>query len=501
MKKHKLFKTIAIAFLILMALTWIIPIGSYSGTEFTKGTTSPMGLVDLFRLPVLTIANFVQYALCFLAIGGFYGVLEKTGVLSPLIDKIVKKMKGKESLFLIITIVTLSVLASLSGLSMLLFVFVPFLIAVILVMGMSKITAVASTVGSILIGLLGSTYGFNISGYIKYNFSLGVNDQIFTKFILLAMIVFLFVMFVIGKAEKELANKKEVKKVENKDNNSKKNNKSKKEEKKETVVAVKEEKLDEIPFYKKNEKTSKSTLPMISIVLLTFVLALLMMFDWVNSFGIKFFTDIYTSLMEINIGDYQIVSNILGTVSQFGYWSNYELAILLSVSSLLIGWIYSIKFNDIVDSFFEGAKKMGRVAFYATLCLTLYAVMLSTGTSNIFYTIMNFLLGAGKTFNVFMTAILGFIGGAVFGEFPYLTSIVQEYAIEAYDATTLPVVGLVLQSMYGFAMLLFPTSMMLIAGLSYVEVSYKEWIKYIWKFLLSILAIILIVLVIATLFI
>ena len=50
-------------------------------------------------------------------------------------------------------------------------------------------------------------------------------------------------------------------------------------------------------------------------------------------------------------------------------------------------------------------------------------------------------------------------------------------------------------------MLLFPTSMMLIAGLSYVEVSYKEWIKYIWKFLLSILAIILIVLVIATLFI
>ena len=41
-------------------------------------------------------------------------------------------------------------------------------------------------------------------------------------------------------------------------------------------------------------------------------------------------------------------------------------------------------------------------------------------------------------------------------------------------------------------MMILPTSMVLVAGLSYLDIDYKEWIKYIWKYILEIFIIIMI---------
>ena len=71
--------------------------------------------------------------------------------------------------------------------------------------------------------------------------------------------------------------------------------------------------------------------------------------------------------------------------------------------------------------------------------------------------------------------------------------------ISGYDATTLPIAGLLVQSVYGVAMLIFPTSAVLIAGLSLFNVSYKQWMKYIWKFALIAFLLVLLVCGILTL--
>lgn len=490
MKKHNLLKTLGIFFLILVALSWIIPTGTYSGSEFTKGATDPVGLYDLFRLPLITIGTFVQIGLVFLAIGGLYGVLNKTGAYVPFVNRVAQKWKGKESAFLIIVIISLSILASISGLSLPLFVVVPFLIAVILVMGMSKLTALGSTVGAILVGMLGSTYGFNISGYINYFLSIDVNNQIATKIILLIMLVFLLSWFVLKQAKKELLNTttKEEKK-------SKKG--TKKETKKDNVIISEK---TEIPLYQEEEQNEKSAVPIIVIICIAVVLALVAMYNWYYGLKVQLFQDIYTSMMDIKIGDYPIVSNLLGNISQFGYWSNYELAIILIITSLLVGWIYSLKMNDILDSFFKGARKMLGVAFYATMCSIIFTVLLSAQSGNIYNTISNFFLGLTKSFNVFTTSLTALIGGFFYNDFYYLLSGITGVLDAKFDATTLPVVGLAFQTMYGFAMLVLPTSVVLMAGLKYLDVSYKEWMKYFWKFLLSIFAVIIIVLIIAMLF-
>lgn len=240
---------------------------------------------------------------------------------------------------------------------------------------------------------------------------------------------------------------------------------------------------------------------MLVIILLAVIFSLVMMFNWYYGFKVTFFQDIYTSLMEIKIGDYPLVSNILGGLSQFGYWSYYELTVVLIISSLLIGWIYSLRFDEILDGFFKGAKKMVKVAFYASICSIFFAVILTNQSGNMFATITNYLLNLTKSFNVFITSILSFIGGFFYNDFYYLVGETRPLLATKYDAATLPVVGLALQSMYGLAMMIFPSSIILISGLSYLEVSYKEWIKYIWKFLLGILVIIMLVLIISTLFI
>lgn len=494
MKKHNLLKTLAIFFVVLVALSWIIPVGTSTSGTYVEGTTSPVGIFHLFRLPLLTIGTFLQYGLVFLGIGGLYGVLNRTGAYVPFVKRVANYWKGNETLFLSLVIGGFALLASLTALSFPLFILVPFFITVILVMGMRKTTALAATVGAILVGLTGSTYGFNVSGYINTYLELDVNNLMFTKIILLVMLVTLLILFVTKYARVDLAMaKKKEKKVEKKETKASK--------KKEEVIAKEEKEEPKILFFQEKYQNNKSVAPMIIILLLAIVLSLVMMFNWYYGLKVTFFQDIYTSLMEIKIGDYPLVSNLLGGLSQFGYWSYYELTVVLIISSLLIGWIYSLKFDEILDGFFKGAKRMTKVAFYASICSIFFAVILTNQSGNMFATITNYLLNLTKSFNFFITSVLSFIGGFFYNDFYYLVGETRPLLASKYDAATLPVVGLALQSMYGLAMMVFPSSVILISGLSYLEVSYKDWLKYIWKFLLSIFVVIMLVLIISTLFI
>lgn len=212
MKKEKksfdLLIALGIAFGIYVILSYIIPVGYYNSSTFSSGETDPVGLVGIFKAPLYSVAIFVQYLVVFLSIGGLYAVMSKTGVYSKVIDSIVKKFSKKKTLFLIISIISFALLASLSGLPIVVFALVPFVSAIILLLGYDKVTALASTVGAILVGIMGSTYGNAL--VFKSFFGLDANKGIVYKFGLLAVLVFLLIMFVIGK-NKSLTKKEEIK--------------------------------------------------------------------------------------------------------------------------------------------------------------------------------------------------------------------------------------------------------------------------------------------------
>lgn len=467
MKKNSLLKTIGLTFLIFAVLSFIIPAGNiYNGEYQSLNKTLPIGLYDLFRLPVVSIVTFVQYGLLFLAIGGFYGVLNKTGVYSKIVDSGVKKYNKCRNKFLYFTIIFFALMVSIIGLPNLLFLLVPFFVAVLLKLGYSKIMSFTATVGSILFGSIGSTFAFSVWGYLKYFFGLNMTDSILTRAILLVMIIVLLIIFVM------------------------RNNK------KETV-----EKEVNIPLYVKSN-SKKSTLPLIIICSLTFALLFIGMYNWYYSFNIDIFSKFHEAVIGVKFGEYPIISNLLGSITELGYFSNYDMICVLIISSALIAWIYALKFDEYLTGLKEGIKYTIKPAIYSMLACVVFAAalnMLNTNNADFIQTIINKLYIVGDKFD--LAGVIGStaVASVVYNDFYTLVGSLS--SIFVVTEANVNLVAFIIQTISGLVMVIAPTSVYLLAGLSYLDISYKDWIKHIWKFLLVIVAIVILVSFVLTMFI
>lgn len=476
--KYGLLKVLGISFLVFAVLSWIIPAGSYSSSTYTASATSPVGLYGLFIDPLYSFGIFVQYIVVFLAIGGLYGILNKTGVYSKLVDGISNKFKSKKTLFLIITIIAFALLSSLVGSQIALFVFVPFVIAILMTLGYDKITSLAATVGSILVGIIGSTYGTAV--VFKSFFSMDSNNGILYKVVLFVIVVALYIFFILGK-EKLNARKEIVEEVKPKKG-------KKKVEAAIEKVAEKVKKV-EIPLYDGNKEEKKNAVPLVIMFSLLAIIILMGMFNWYYTFEIELFDKIHESIMSVEIGGVAIFAKIFGELPQIGSFGNYDLAAIIIIATLLIGWVYGIKFNDFIDSYKDGAKKMLLPSIYVMFASIIFAVMVNSNV-NISSTIVNFLLGLTEKFNALVITLVGLVSSYFFNDFPYMVNGIYG-ALSTYDANLYPLISIILNSTYGLAMLILPVSITLIAGLKYMDVSYKDWFKYIWKFLLQVFVLII----------
>ena len=542
--KRKLLKVIGISFLIYVVLSWIIPVGTYSNGELTTNGIDPVGLIDLFNAPIQAFITFILYGVVFATIGGLYGVMERTGALEKVTDRMSHAFEGKERVFLVITVVLFTLLSSITGLILPLFVLVPLFAAVLFAMNFDKVTVLASTVGSLLVGSVASTYGFNITGYTANLLALDMNNQIVAKVILLVLLTIVLCAVVLMTSKKDM--KKELK--EAKMNKEEKEVKEVKEEKKvkasETKTAKKKAAATSTkkaskestkktpktttkkagtkttgkkkaakgksntkafavakPVKKVSEKSKVSAVPMVIIFLLMLIVCLIGMYNWYYSFGIEVFSNIHEAIMGVQIGDFPIFEHLLSGVSELGYWSNIDLAAMMIIASAIIAWIYKLSFNDYMESFIAGVKKWLPTAIYAALASVILYILYQAsyaGTGTLVDTINAKIFDLTDGFNVLTTGAASLIGSFFYNDLYYLLAALTSF-VSGFDAASLSVAGLLIQSVYGVAMLIFPTSVILVAGLSLFDVSYKEWMKYIWKFALIALLLVLLTCGIVTL--
>ena len=546
--KRKILKVLGISFLIFVVLSWIIPTGTYSNGTLTTNDVDPVGIIDIFTQPVNAFITFSLYGVVFAVIGGFYGVMEKTGALDKVTDWLNIRFEKRTKLFLVITVIFFAVLSSVTGLILPLFLLVPLFAAVLFKMNYDKVTVLASTVGALLVGSIASTYGFNISGYTKNLLYLeDMNTEIWAKVILLVLLTAALVMVVLftGRKKKETVEmaaaaeapvtlEPEVEKVQTKASAKKEEKATVKETKKTTTKSAKktESKTTAKTTKKTASKTTGSTrgrkpgkktntkalaiahdvkkvsekkrvsgIPFVVILVLTMIVAILGMYNWYYAFGIDVFNNLYDNIMKVKIGDFPIFEHLFSGSSQFGYWSNVDFIALVIFASMLIAWLYKVKVNDYIEAFIGGVKKWLPTAIYAVLASVIFSVVyqaLSSQTGTIVDTINAKIFELSDGFNVVFTGAASLIGSFFFNDLYYLLYDMSSF-ISGYDATTLPIAGLLVQSVYGVAMLIFPTSVVLIAGLSLFNVSYKQWMKYIWKFALIAFLLVLLVCGILTL--
>lgn len=527
--KRKLLKVIGISFLIYVVLSWIIPAGTYSSGELTTDGINPAGIFDILNMPIQSFITFILYGVVFATIGGFYGVLEKTGALENVTGGMGRVFKGREKLFLALTIILLAVLSSVTGLLLPLFILVPLFAAVLFAMNFDKITVLASTVGSLLIGSVASTYGFNITGYTANLLGLEMTNQIAAKVILLVILIggLIFVTLTtnkvakkkeskeakMNKEEKEVKEVKEVKKAKTtnaskttkagakktpaKKTSTKKTSKTTRKKTSTKAMAV----AKPVKKVSTSSKKKVSAIPLVVIFSLMLIVCLIGMYNWYYSFGIETFNDLYDTIMAIEIADFPIFEHLLSGVSEFGYWSNIDLVAMMVLASGIIAWIYRLSFNDYIESFIAGVKKWIPTAIYAALASAVLYILyqaLYSGSGTIVDTINAKIFGLTDGFNVIVTGIASLISSFFFNDLYYLLADISTF-VSSFDTSSLSIAGLLIQSVYGIGMIIFPTSVILVAGLSLFDVSYKEWMKYIWKFALIAFLLVLLVCGILTL--
>ena len=128
-------------------------------------------------------------------------------------DRLVSKCKGKEVVVLSIMMVLIALLTSFCGLQLGLIIFFPMLVSIILLMGFDKIVATLTIVGSTMIGILGTTFGYNNTGIIPSILGNEFADNMLVKGILLflGMVLLIFnTILYIKKANKKKATIKKV---------------------------------------------------------------------------------------------------------------------------------------------------------------------------------------------------------------------------------------------------------------------------------------------------
>lgn len=475
MKKHSLFKFLAIILLLLVVVTYIIP--NRSGIEGYL----PLG--DIFTNYIQSYYYFFDTAAFILAVGALYGVLTKTEMYKKLLNSIVKKLKSKSKLAIFACIVFLTVVSSVTGITTPLIVFVPFIISIILLLGYDKLVAISSTILPMLIGFIGGI-GVNLrdaSDYYSYSVitfdeMLGIKrgTSLIPQLVLLVLGIALLILFV----------NKHIKAIENK------------------KVKYELNGTDEfiVPELKGSNKEVKAW-PLIVVLAILFVLLMLGLIPWKSLYEIEVFHDFHEWLSKLNIRGFNVYLNLVsGMFPPFGAWlelGSYMMEIVVIILTIIVvKFICKIKFNDLIEYVSEGAKKMLPTA---ALVMLAYTILICTYNNGFIETLITN-ASKGGDINFVLASLFTMIGSVLHIDLYYTTAGIFTPIINVVtNEGMFKVYSLAFQSLYGLINIVGPTSIMLIFALSYLDVPYTTWLKYIWRFVLSLFIIIFATLMILTL--
>ncbi len=472
MKKHSLFKVISMILVLLVIISWIAV-----GRNDVK---SYIGFGDLFLNGIRSVYFFFDIFLFILIVGGFYGVLNKSSGYKKLLDNIVSKVKKLGNKFIYLVIILFALVSALTGMDMLIFMFIPFVISIILLLGYDKLVAISATVVSSIIGVIGGIfvtfkdpnnyYGTTNTTMEKF---VGIEESfanIFPKLLLLVLGVALLIFYV-SRHIKSVKDKK-VKYELNTDNDS---------------LVVNEVKGD----YKKVKSW-----PLIIVFAFLFVYTVIGVMPWNTLFKVDIFNKFHTWLVGLGTKDFSIFNNLISSsFTALGEWNSNSLGnymmpmIIMLILSLVVKFISHIKFDEYVDAFINGMKKLLPSAFVVVLA---YSVLVGAYNHGFLSTLIS------KTdYNIGLAGLYSLVGSILHVDLYYTSVGVFSSIISLVEDEALyPVLAVLFQGFYGLINIVGPTSLLLIVVLTYLDVPYTTWLKYIWRLFLYLFIVICLVLAI-----
>lgn len=482
-KKYGLFKVLSVLLLVVVVITYFV--------NNRSGVISYLALGDVFLNYLQSFYYFFDTALFILVVGGFYGVLNRIPAYKKMLKGIANKVEGKSKLFVILTTVVLALVSSLTGLNELLLLVVPMVVSLVLLLGYDKLVALSATVGSIVVGLIGGIFltvkdpsSYYSVSYATIGELVGLDGpwaDLLPKILLLVLGVGLLVWYILS----------HIKRVES-------GEVSYQLSKSDALLVEVKDKTGKVV----KEDTKKVRIWPLAVALgVIFVLVVLGYLPWSDLFGLEIFNDFHNWLTELAIGDYTVFTSLISSnFSAFGTWAglgNYMMAVVVVVViTIILMLVYRVKFEDAMDGFVYGIKKMIPATLVAILAYTVLVCCYNHGFMETLITMASDKFGDNALIHSLATLV-----GSVTNVDLYYTSagIFTSITSGLSDSANLSVYATMFQSLYGLVQVVGPTSIMLIVGLTYLEVPYKTWLKYIWRFVVELLIVILLVLMVVSL--
>ena len=433
--------TILFILIILVAVsTWIIPAGTYeyendvpiTGT-YHEIDANPQGVGAVLKAAFSGFYDAVDVCVFILMVGGFLGVVMKTGAVDAGVGTVIRRLGGREKWLIPILMLFFGLGGSTFGMWEETMAFYPLLIPVFLAAGYDAVVGISVILLGAGTGVLSSTVNPFATGIAAGFAGVSLGDGILLR--VLQWIVFesAAIWFVMAYAARV------------------KKNPSK------SVVGVGAGKIqvsmeDQVPFTPKRK-----------VIMTLFALVFLVMI-----YGVIPFDEMGLPLPTL------------------GWWFP-ELSALFLVGGVIIGFIDGQREDEVAETFVAGCADLLGVGFIIGVSRGI-TVLMNDGniTGTILHWGENALAGAGAvtfTLLVFLiylplSVLIPSSSGLATLSVPILAPLGQFAGVGGALVVT------AFQSASGLVNMITPTAAVVMGALALGHVPYDKWIKYVWKLIL-----------------
>lgn len=463
MKKQKKSFRMPTAFTVLILLTIVIAII----TRFIPAIT-PAKLSDVIMAPINGFSSALGVSLFVLVLGGFLGVVMKTGALNAAITTVVKKLNGKEIYMIPILMFLISLGGTTYGMAEETIAFYALVTATMVAAGFDAITAASTILLGSTAGVLGSTVNpFVVSSSVDALKTSGITiDQ--TVIIIVGAISWLAcyavgAFYVMRYAKKVKANKAV------------------------SLLTAEEWKAVEEEYGGEKAPDAGVTFTprqkvVMALFAVSFVVMIVGMIPW-GQFGIHIFD--HTSIL---------------TGNNLGDWYFGDLTAWFLVMAIVVGLVYGLKERDIVGSFLSGAGDLISVSLVIAVSRGISVIMSTTGldmyilenaskalegTSSFLFTGLAYLVYLLLSFLIPSSSGLATVSMPIMGPLTQSLGLAPEVMVCVLSGACALINGIT------------PTSGVLMGGISISRIEFSTWVKYIWKVLLAMLLVHVVILSVA----
>lgn len=474
---------------VMAILTWFIPAGAYQTNDagdLISGTyetvkSNPQGFFDVVMATVRGMLGVegtdgaIQVSFFVLMVGGFLGVVNKTGALDTGIASIVRKNKGKEKLLIALLIPLFALGGSTYGMGEETMAFYPLLLPVMIAVGFDSLVAVAIILIGSQIGCLASTINPFATGVASDAAGISIADGMIWRVLQWVILVGMTVWFVYRYASK----------IEKDPSQS--------------LVADKREEMQEMfKSETTGEELNKRQRSVLVIFAVTFLIMIISLIPW-TKFGINLFESLNHFLVTL-----PVFGTAFGKSSvALGEWYFPEITMLFIMMSVLVALVYKLSEDDFIDSFLAGAGDLMGVAIICAVARGIQVVMNDgmitatilhwgettlSGLSSQVFVVLAYIFYLPMSFLIPSTSGLA---GATMG---IMAPLAQFSHVPAHLVIT------AFQSASGILNIISPTSAIVMGGLALAHVDLATWWKFVGKFVAVIMIVNAALLVIATFF-